>query len=345
MSETCALCGEAAAPEQSLRHRHCGHLSHTACIDVDTVNYKKCAVCLGDAEPWPAVESSVSSEPVPADGVDYVMTPGRRAPEGSAWTAVTSMLRRQKAPLDVRKTQDPLALLANHVPVQTMMKVNKVGLQHVLRVGGNMHDFLRNGYTWKDLQAYQDISAKGPDRLLQTLQALGTNANHFRDYPGQLPWKEIKAAAELSTSDLCDEFGLHFPADASLQCDGDDQWDAVDLVKLGVCMDDLTGMGLRFVGQYEDLMQGLSRAKATAAEKSLGATEGHLAALIDEQEPLPPVEEEYYEEPAPVAAPIRETPPRVARPVGPMPGMKSARRVVEQRALARCARHGATIKL
>jgi hypothetical protein len=67
----------------------------------------------------------------------------------------------------------------------------------------------------------------------------------------------------------------------ALQCAGDENWTARDCVRLGLRMDDLCDFGMVGVQQYEDLMVGLSKPDAVAAERELQVTAEHIGALVD----------------------------------------------------------------
>jgi len=316
-AEACPLCDGNVTDTDGYRHK-CGHLSHAQCLQEQQggkINYKQCGVCAGDVvgSAWPSMDPP-DGEPHTTDGRDYVLCPGvagdaslppSSAPQtASAMARVAGFLTRKQQeeapPVDVRTTQDPRVLIAHRVPVEQMMRRNRVGLDHILRGdssngGVKMEDFLTNRYTWKDLTAFEDVQNKS--RVLDVLRALGTNANHFRVYPGRLPFDEVAAHAGLQRSDLYSEFGLFFPEGASLQCYGDDEWGAEDCVKLGLKMDDLMDFGLQYVEQYEDLFSRVSDAKAKVLEKQLGTTSEHVDML------------EMFEKPAPSPAPVEDQQP------------------------------------
>jgi hypothetical protein len=174
----------------------------------------------------------------------------------------------------------------------------------LLKQGVDMTDFLSNGYTWNDLLLYEDVGRKGATRAKQALMALRCNANHFRDYPDALPYKKVAEHAQLQPYDLGTCFGLGFPTDppGSLQCMGDENWTARDCVRLGLNMDDLRDFGLVGLQQYEDLMVGLSKPDAIAAERDLKVTPEHIGSLVDLMMAPPP------RQPEPSAAPIVKKP-------------------------------------
>lgn len=303
--QRCSVCGEDASASDSYQHRECLHSTHTDCLDLSKANYAHCTRCLGgDAADAPA---QVISEPKPTDGVDYVLYPGERAAGPSLVGSLLGKLRGGGAQGGA-VAPSPLDLLANHVPVETLMSKHKVGMQHILKCGGDIMDFLGNGYTWSDLLKFEDVGKRGPERAAQTLQALSTNASHFRVYRDQLPWAKIREHAQLENVDLGDRFGLAFPPNGGpLQCLGDEDWNAATLAKLGVSMDDLFAMGLGSIDQYQHLMRGLNDARAAQMEKTLGVTEEHILRLIPPPAPAPA--------PTPTPAPVAVAAPhRYAAP-------------------------------
>lgn len=307
----CSICGNEAAVHSSFRHKECGHLTHAACVNMKTHNYKTCNACLNQE---PQMMDAPVGEPRPEDGIDYVLSPGERAAAPSmAWNAVTSLLsKRQNSPQPLSSIQ----LLEKRKPVDAILKQHKMGLHHILKDGGNITDFLCNGYTWTDLLKFEDIGQKGPERALQAIQALGTSANHFRMYPDQFPWASVRDHLKLDTESLGETFGLHFQEGGPLQCEGGDEhaWNAFDLIKLGVNMDNLISFGMTHIEQYEDLMTGLTKQRAQEAENRLGTTLDHVNRLetfaVEEEEkkeqsptpvPQPKLTLKPIDPPAPIA--------------------------------------------
>jgi hypothetical protein len=293
----CSFCGEFADDDLSITHRQCGAKTHADCLPTGKpVNYKLCSICTGETVALGDVASmdvtpvaaAGSREPFPPDGVDYVLQPGHKPKQNSgAWQMVSGLLSRRAAATTVaqnpKTSQDGEFLLKNRVPVRDMLRFNKLGLQHLLKAGVDMTDFLSNGYTWNDLLLYEDVGRKGATRAKQALIALRCTANHFRDYPDALPYQAVAQHAQLKPYDLGTCFGLGFPMDppGALQCAGDENWTARDCVRLGLRMDDLCDFGMVGVQQYEDLMVGLSKPDAVAAERELQVTAEHIGALVD----------------------------------------------------------------
>lgn len=336
----CSFCQEPADLNLSLEHRQCGGRTHTECLPAgQKPNYKLCAQCTGEYVPLAAIASMDASapasgrEPFPPDGVDYVLHPGTWVQETpSALRSITGLFSRSPASSggaqDIRSSQDPHFLIRNRVPVRDMLRFNKLGLQHLLKAGVTMSELLANDYTWNDLLLYEDVGRKGPTRCKQALaHGLKTNANHFRDYPDALPFTKVSAHAQLRPYDLCGEFGLRFPITVdertghtsygSLQCYGDEKWNARDCVRLGLRMDDLSAFGLSLVQQYEDLLIGLTHADAVEAERNLQVTPEHITGLIDINAP-PAVAEQPQPVVPPVVAAAKPAPVREESPV-PLP--------------------------
>ncbi len=302
--QVCSACGD-AADEYSVKHRGCGCVTHVECLVDQTRVAKHCAQHDPDAvaarlgsdaggggsEPWPTIQSSATigggggGEPRPTDGIDYVLTPGKKQAPGMLGK-VASMIPglSKRAPETVATSQSPEFLLNNHVPIDAILKRNKLGLQHFLKDGVEMIDFLRNGYTWNDLLKFKDISKEGPERALQTLCALKTRANHFRDYPSALPVDKVRAHTGFENRDLCVCFGLTFPDDGPLECSGDQEWYARDIVKLGLNTDDLIEFGLYYTQQYQDLFHNVTQKDMGVLETKLGTTLEHLEGLVDLQQ-------------------------------------------------------------
>lgn len=317
----CSFCGEFADDDLSITHRQCGARTHADCLPAGKpVNYKLCSICTGEAVALGDVasmdvtppSSSSGREPFPPDGIDYVLQPGQKPKQASgAWQMVSGLFSRRAAggkQEDVKTSQDAEFLIKNRVPVRDMLRFNKLGLQHLLKVGIEMTDFLSNGYTWNDLVLYEDLGRKGATRAKQALMALRCTANHFRDYPDALPYKRVAEHAQLQPYDLGTCFGLGFPTNppGALQCFGDENWTARDCVRMGLKMDDLRDFGLVGLQQYEDLMVGLSKPDAIAAERDLQVTADHIGALVDLLAPAPePIKKPVVRQSAPIPVPVQ----------------------------------------
>lgn len=361
----CSICTEAVSVDLSVRHRGCGHLTHLECLDPNVqATPKLCAGC----DPSSSSSSSSSfvggrlkrgtegasiNEPHTTDGINYILNPGVKR-GASKLKAVASYIPglASRVVEDVKTSQDPEFLLANRVPLPTIMKVNKLGLDHFLKAGIQMEDFLKNGYTWKDLQVYEAISRKGARTCLQAITSgLHATANLFRDYPDAFPFEEVKAQTKLQNSDLCELFGLTFPDDAPLECYGDQQWNALHCVNLGLTMDDLTDFGLTSKQQYEELYATVPKKMIPSCQKKLQVEPSHLGALVDLEAATEVVEPErvsrqpVQKEVQPVFVRekiVHEIPkPRAPAPVA---ARKYNVPVWQQREKERIQRHGALLK-
>jgi hypothetical protein len=226
-------------------------------------------------------------EPRTTDGIDYVLNPGERVQESASilpsWLPGVKKIAATSA---TATAADPFTLLNHRIPVRTIMEKNGIGLDHMLRAGVTMYDFLKNGYTWQDICQFEEMS-KGATRALQVVTTgLKTNANLFRLYPDALPFAQVKQHTKLEARHVCELFGLTFPDDGPLMCQGDQRWNALDCVNLGLTMDNLQDFGLYYRQQYEDLMLGLTAEEQVEAEKRLKATVKHVDALVDANEQL-----------------------------------------------------------
>lgn len=311
---SCAVCGGAADPAYSLQHRLCGHSTHADCLprgEGAKPNFKFCNAC--DAEASGDANASVgTSEPHTNDGIEYWRNPGAPPVAASSASGLLSAVFSpfKRAPVaagaaNIKAKETPLELLKRRLPLRQIMQLHGYGLDHMLRLGVTMDDFLANGYKWSDLCEFEYISKDGPFRCLETLhRGLGLTANHLRDNPDRLPIAAIKAQTDMPTSDFAKRFGLEFAPNGPLQCNGDDNWNALHCVALGLTMEDLIDFGLYRIEQYRDLMRGLTSKERARAERELGVTAEHLESL-QEAEPLEASEPIQEEPPSPIPSPPR----------------------------------------
>lgn len=285
----CSHCGLVAEESLSLRHRTCNHMTHADCL-VEPINYKLCTQCVSGtsktgapiAAAPPAGAAGAAAEPHTTDGRNYILNPGKKATE-STLKALGSWLSKQPVE-NIKTSANPEFLLNNKVPLETIMRQNKLGLDHFLKAGIVLDDFLKNNYSWEDLQKFEYLQ-KGGKRALQTLCiGLKANANHFRDYPDLFPAKDVQKHIGFENSDYCKSFGLAFAENGPLMCNGDDNWSAKECVALGLNIDDLLDIGLYYRQQYADLMSDLTRTEAAQAEKKLQTKLEHLEQLVDAEE-------------------------------------------------------------
>ncbi len=348
---SCPVCRKFADIALSIQHEACGHRSHVDCL-VEPYDFDNCAACSTS----PAVSSStrtmVIKEPRTTDGINYVLNPGRKQPASTmakvaAW--VPGLSARFVETVD--NTTNPEFLLRHHVPIRDIMEKRNMGLDHFLKAGVTMDDFLINSYTWDDLLVFEDISGRrGSSKLpLQAITiGLQANANHFQAYADAFPYEKVRAHTGFQPYELGELFGLYFPEDGSpLQCEGNCDWRARECVEMGLTMDDLCVLGLQYVDQYDALMAGLNTKDAAVMQKKLGVKPEHLKALLEPPKevavrvvvaPPPPVkvripvmeEQEPEQEPvrirvatpAPVQVRTHQAPRPRARLAGPVGNAK-----------------------
>lgn len=305
----CSFCHKVAEEALSIRHRDCGHATHADCLPTDRApNYKLCAQCSGGEYQSLAATPSLSlddhrrrpaAEPHTNDNIDYILNPGTKKPAPTAVGGLVSKLwsssssSSAKGPETIETSTDPMFLLNHRVPIEDIMHRNGLGLDHFCRAGIELRDFLRNGYTWRDLLKFEDIG-RGGVRAIQAV-AIGSDekprglkgtANDFRIYPDAFPYAEVRAHLKFAPHQLNEHFGLRFPPNGPLECMGDQRgWTATRCVEMGLTMDDLFDMGLTYVQQYEDLMSGIGAREAAEAERKLGVDIAkHQARLMDYHE-------------------------------------------------------------
>lgn len=281
----CSICSEHVESSLAIRHSVCQHCSHADCLiqayGQEKPDYKNCVKCLGieveiqsadSSSDWPQIGNGSFREPHTTDGIDYVLNPGTR--RTSVFSGIGALFK--------KNDKDPFALLNARKPLRDIMVEHEIGLDHMLRDGVKISNFLSNGYSLKDLKQFEYVSKMGPARALKTLCiGLGMNANHLRLYPELLPFDEVQKTTQLTKEDIPTLLGLCFIDDSLLQCEGDFNWTARDCVNFGITMDDLVDYGLQYKHQYETLMSALTQKEAAAAAKKMGVTKQHLAQLID----------------------------------------------------------------
>jgi len=308
----CSQCSQVAEESLSIRHRTCNHMTHVDCLS-EPINYKLCKSCIAGEKAAPSTiggqAPAVFTEPHTTDGHNYILFPGKK-PTTSVLKSLGSLLSSAKVPVEnVKTSQNPEFLLNNRVPVEAIMKQNKLGLDHFLKAGIVIDDFLKNQYDWNDLCKFEYVQ-KGGKRALQTLAVgLSVDANHLRDYGDQLPAAAICQHLKMEPADFFKELGLEFSINGPLMCNGDDNWTARDCVALGLSIDDLLELGLQYKQQYADLMVGLTTQQAAAAEKKLKTKLEHLQQLVDADTPPPAAAEpEPVVQRMPARQPVRYAP-------------------------------------
>lgn len=299
----CATCGRDAPDAFSVKHRECGHKTCVDCAESTPLNFKKCSRCLGNSE---------VVEPKTQDGIDYVLNPGQKQSPSLLGSALSIISRKQDMP-----QKSTIDLLKSHIAIPVLMQRHQIGLQHMLRDGIVIDDFLVNDYGIDDLSIFEDISKRGPKRSLDAfVRGLGVTANHLRDHPDKLPMDKFSKLTNVTKGQICTHLGLHFPDGGPLMCFNDDNWNAVDCVNIGLTMHDLIQMGLQYNEQYDDLMRDLTVDEQRDAQRALKVTKEHIATLKSfytepELEPEP-VQEKFYDPPPrrskPIPVPARQQP-------------------------------------
>lgn len=263
----CVICRQQATAGSSLRTT-CGHWTHNQCMQELGMerNYQQCAKCLGLLVNVPI------QEPVTPDGRDYVLNP-------PSLSAMESLRAKAAAMLGRKTTQtNAFELLAHgpyQMPVESIIQEHGLGLQHLIRDGVTIDDFLQNGYTLDDLQHFQDLSGeRGPARARQALCALKMTADHIRD--GDLPYERLRDEYEIGPREISTLYGLQFPEGGYvLSSPASEEWTAQDVLKMGYSMQDLIDhAGMEYVEQYIEL-------QPTAQDEALlAATQQHIDSLM-----------------------------------------------------------------
>ena len=296
---SCVRCRKPANPAFSIQHddTSCKHWTHVDCNDgktYDELDFDKCDACLGKIDT--SAPLLPDHEPTTRDGRDYIGQPLEQGVFAKLRRKIPAVFSR-----DQTKTtsNDPFLLLRLgpiEAPVDWMMREKNIGLQHMLSHGVTIDDFVNNGYDWDQLKLYQDLSNKGKDRRILTLQALKVTPEHFRAYPTALPVVDM----ELTGADLKNYFGLEFPQDGPmLTSPTADDWRASDVIRMGLRMDDLLEMGMCYLEHYMNLEPSAEEEKALGANivqiKALKKNSDDLAAHVQEQERLASLQQQQQQ--------------------------------------------------
>jgi hypothetical protein len=273
----CPVCSLIAEPNYSITGDICKHTFHVDCAG-PSINYDHCPACLNKDQKQSI--GTLFSEPHTLDGIDYVIFPGEKKKDSILRNGISSVVSIMSRTKD-KKTETPFDLLKKRIPVETIMKKYGYGLDHMLKEGVDIDDFLSNGYKWNDLILFEDISKNGPNRSLQTFtNGLNLNASHLKTYSDWIPIDKFRKLTQISGSQFNTLLGLRFEEDGPLSCHGMDfNWDAKDCVKLGLKMSDLLAIGMVWIEQYQDLMSNLTQEEQIEAENALQVSVDHLKSL------------------------------------------------------------------
>lgn len=287
----CVVCHTHADAGKSLRVE-CGHRTHTACLAKINVpiNYTKCPQCLGH------VDESVSREVDTLDGVDYVVNPPTFTNLGALRAAATNVLK-VLARSNTVDTANPFSLLCQgpyQMPITSIIRNHDIGLQHMIKAGVTIDDFLDNGYSLEDLKSFKDLSGeRGDARAQLALSTLQLTADHMRIYGSTtLPIETLRNDYGVTPEVICSTYGLTCPEGGYvLSSPLSEDWLARDVVALGFKMDDLLDYAkMEYQEQYFAL-------EATAKDEiALGATLAHVSrlskSLLDKDEQVEPLQVE-----------------------------------------------------
>ena len=231
----CSKCyGEVTFGEQT-KH-DCGHYTHSLnCMkEIDgEYCFKYCSACDPEQKNPPLI--------LPIDevkeyyGNNYIDEPG-----------------------NIRYNTDMDTLFKTRPSMETIIIGNELHMQELLANGVTIDTFLKYGYTWNDLVKFKDLSEPG-NRRIETLFALHCNAEHFRDYPKELPYRKM----EITQKNMIDDFGLEFLKNKSLSTkhgQNTREWTIEDVDKLNLSNKDLFYAGLEEIDQYYDLKPSKKRA-------------------------------------------------------------------------------------
>jgi hypothetical protein len=236
----CVICGDELnlGREMCLDH-DCGHYSHARCHSVDDGDLE-CAQC----KPTSLAAQCRPELTEPAwQGADWVTCDtGTNNIASKVWSRVKDVGKR-----DAEDIETPLTLIQMKKPIEWIIRNKKLGLGHLFNAGVRLDDFLKNGYTLKDLCIFQDIGHRGPQRGLLAMQRLGLNPDHLIEYNVQLPIAEMRECFELTPAKICNRAmggGLGFHSTDGLRTPRSTQWFLEDVLYLGFEFQDLVACGL-----------------------------------------------------------------------------------------------------
>lgn len=283
----CVVCNDYVNAGKGLR-TDCGHWTHSECWRSigKQKDFDNCPRCLG------YVDDTTLDEPVTDDGVDYVMNPPTKNTlsmlRGAASQVLTVLSRKKRT-----DTANPFFLLSQgpyQMPIKSIIREHHIGLQHMIKAGVTIDDFLNNGYSIDDMLAFKDIGERGSQRAHQALWALQMTADHMRDYGDSLlSVNTLKEKLGVTPSIICTVFGLEFPPGGHpLRSPFSEDWTARDVVTLGLTMDDLLNhAGMEYQEQYFDLDPTTEDEVALKVQPSHASRLRSLeATIIEEEHPL-----------------------------------------------------------
>lgn len=234
MSTICSVCQKSVGPGLFGIRIECGHWIHTKHLDKKNPDFEQCPACKGDVDlNVPLVDEK---EPLSINGRDYVKEP------------VTDSLF-------TLKSGEPFTWLKEHKPIGWMIHEKGFGLQKMLQYAVCMNDFLNNGYRWRDLKNFRDLTTGADtERGRLALVALKTNAEHFRGALGYEPITDL----QINGRHLVELYGFCFPERGGplyvIGGANNEPWKASELVSMGMKKMDLFGAGMNFLDDYLALM-------------------------------------------------------------------------------------------
>lgn len=228
----CPVCFKSVSKGLSITHEVCGHMTHGHCMDQTNPDFDRCVNCQSGST---LQVSNAPSSPRSFQGRDYIGDP--MMDSAGILASLSGMLKRNPAK----------ELLAKGKSLKHLKAQHDAHLQYMLHHGVTIDDYLKNGYTYADLErCYSDLTTRRKD----TLFALGCNADHFR-------LDQVPIGKDISGSDMIEYFGLHFPPGCQpLVAYGssvEKPWTMKDLIKLGLRAKDLRSAGLEYFEQYQNL--------------------------------------------------------------------------------------------
>jgi hypothetical protein len=147
-----------------------------------------------------------------------------------------------------KRAESPYVLMEARVPIEDMIRRQGWGLGQLYNDWGvRLDDFLRCGYSIDQLQTYEDMRK----RPLDTLKALGLNADTLLDYADLMPADELRKRFGMTVQDIQ---ALQFDPKRGLCTPTSSNWHLDNLIYLGYKWRDLvTLLGLRNPDHWDAL--------------------------------------------------------------------------------------------